>query len=94
MVSQYEMLYCTLGEPCWRLLADSWCSIKPMHMYHCTLENTHERNEDIHRRCLVSGKVDAQSILLSQAFYRSRTVADLLTFTELMLLKNNPSQSQ
>jgi len=57
--------------------------------YMAVIKIVKKRNKNVDP--LFDGQINAQSILLSQHFYRSRIVADLLTFTELMILKHNSS---
>jgi len=60
--------------------------------YMAVIKIVKKRNKNVDP--LFDGRIDAQSILLSQNFYRSRTVADLLTFTELLTLKHNPGDTK
>ena len=60
--------------------------------YMAVIKIVKKRNKNVDP--LFDGQINAQSILLSQHFYRSRVVADLLTFTELMTLKHNPRKIQ
>ena len=60
--------------------------------YMAVIKIVKKRNKNVDP--LFDGQINAQSILLSQHFYRSRVVADLVTFTELMTLKHNPSSDK